>query len=93
MWAIATLRTRFGDAIEVVDHWDADLLAVGISRRGEPEPLVYVSAVRDQEGRFDLALELPPQLGSETPYKDSSWRRDLGLPEVIDVVALHLGLR
>ena len=90
--ALASLRSRFGDAIEVVDHWDADLRAVGISRRGEATRLVYVSVVPDREGRFDLALELPPQQSSGLPFEDGGWRRGLVLSEVADVVALHLGL-
>jgi hypothetical protein len=92
MAVIATLRSQFGDAIDVVDHWDTDLLAVGITRRGEPEPLVYVSAILDQERIFDLALELPPQPGSELPYEDGGWRLGLALAEVADVVGVHLGL-
>ena len=90
--ALASLRGRFGDAIEVVDHWDADLRAVGISRRGEETRLVYMSVVPDQEGHFDLALEVPPQPSSGVPFEDGGWRRGLVLSEVADVVALHLGL-
>jgi hypothetical protein len=90
--ALASLRGRFGDAIEVVDHWEGDLLAVGISRRGEATPLVYVSVVPDQDGRFDLALELPPKPSSGMPYEDGGWRCGLILSEVAEVVASHLGL-
>lgn len=90
--AVASLRGRFGDAIEIVDHWDADLRAVGISRRGEATPLVYLSVLPGGEERFDLALELPPQPSSVLPFEDGGWHRGLVLSEVADVVASHLGL-
>ena len=90
--AVASLHRRFGDAIEVVDHWDADLLAVGVSRRGEGTRLVYVSVVPDQYGRFDVALELPQRPSSSLPFEDGGWRRGLVLSEVADVVALQFGL-
>jgi hypothetical protein len=90
--ARASLRGLFGAAIEVVDHWDADRRAVGISRRDEPGRLVYLSVVPEQEGRFDLALALPPQPNSGLPFQDVGWRRGLVLSEVADVVASHLGL-
>jgi hypothetical protein len=92
MVAIANLRSRFGDAIDVVDHWHTNPLAVGTWQRGKPEPSVYVTAVPDHDGRFDLALELPPQPRSELPYEDGGWCRGLGLAEMVDAVALHLGL-
>jgi len=88
--ALASLRGRFGDAIELVDHWDGDLLAIGISRRGEATRLVYVSVLPDREGRFDVALELPPKEGSDLPYEDGGWHHGLDLSEVFDVVASHL---
>ena len=87
--ALAGLRDRFGDAIEVADHWDADLRAVGISRRGEWTRRVYVSLARDQEGRLDVALELPPKVSSGLPFEESGWHHGLILSEVADVVALH----
>jgi hypothetical protein len=90
--ALAGLRGRFGDAIDVVDHWDADLRAIGISRRGGGARLVYLSLVPDQEGRFDVALELPPASPFTLPFEDGGWRRGLVLSEVAEVVALHLGL-
>ena len=58
--ALKSLRDRFGDAIDVVDHWDADLRAVGISRQGTGGRLVYLSLVPGQQRLFDVALELPP---------------------------------
>lgn len=42
---------------EVVDHWEADLHAVGIARRGQPEVLVYVSTYGLPPGRFSCECE------------------------------------
>lgn len=90
--AVARICDRFGASVELVDYWDADLLALGISRRDEPKRLVYVSMLPDQDGRFDVSLELPPRAGSERPYEDAGWHYDLTLGEVFELVASHLGL-
>jgi hypothetical protein len=90
--ALAALRERFGDAIEIVDHWDADLLAAGIARRGQRTRLVYVAVLPEQDGLYDVALEVPPGSESALPFEEAGWRRGLVLSEVADVVASHLGL-
>jgi hypothetical protein len=90
--AVADLLDRFGDAVELVDHWDADLLAIGISRRGERTRLVYVSMLPDQEARFGVALEISPRVGADLPYEDGGWHRGLTLSEVTGVATAHLGL-
>jgi hypothetical protein len=90
--AVAGLRGRFGDAIDLVDYWEADLRAIGISRRGERTRLVYLSLASEQEGRFDVALELPPRSSSGLPFENGGWHHGLVLSEVADVVAVHLGL-
>src|SRR5204863_3101760 len=67
--ALAALRDRFGDSIEIVDHWDADLLAVGVARRGHRARLVYIAVLPKHDGHFDVALEVPAGSKPERPYE------------------------
>lgn len=43
----------------VVDHWDADLCAVGIAHRDDPRRLVYVSTWNRPTGRCYFDCETP----------------------------------
>jgi hypothetical protein len=45
--------------------------------------------VPDQEGRFDVALELPPTSNSGLPFEAGGWHYGLVLSEVADVVWLR----
>lgn len=51
----------------VVDHWDADLLAIGIAAATNPELLVYISTHRQPEGHFSFECEVPS--GSAGMYR------------------------
>ena len=88
------LRSRFGaDALLVVDHWEADRCAIGLSRPDEPERLVYVCTFGKPPGRYDVSLELPPARGDDFPYTPAGDRSDLDFGELATVVGEHLGLR
>ncbi len=54
---VARLFVRFPEKIEVVDHWDSDLCAIGVRLKGRPAPLVYVSTWKKETGRFSVVLE------------------------------------
>lgn len=43
----------------VVDHWEADLCAVGIAHRDDPRRLVYVSTWNKPAGRYYIECETP----------------------------------
>ena len=90
--AVDVLRRRFGDTMVLVDHWEADLTAVGIARRGAEQRLAYVSVKTGSAGaRFYVALENPPELGSDLPYASAGDHDDLSLADAADIVAEHLG--
>jgi hypothetical protein len=75
---------------EVVDHWDSDLHAIGIARRGEPGVLVFVSTRRQLPGRFFCSLELPPPPGDDAPYRPAGDRDGVEFPDVLRLVREHL---
>ena len=61
IWAlIAQLAALFGgDSFQLVDHWDADLFAVGIASVKDERRLVYVSTFKKAPGLFAYDCEDP----------------------------------
>ncbi|WP_143195358.1 hypothetical protein [Archangium sp. Cb G35] len=43
----------------IEDHWNADLMAVGIAHPSDRRRLVYVSTFGKENGRYDYACEVP----------------------------------
>ena len=91
--AVDALRRRFGDAMVVVDHWEGDLTAVGIARKGAELRLAYISVKAGSEGpTFYVSLENPPERGSDMPYASAGDHDELSFADAADIVAEHLGL-
>jgi hypothetical protein len=91
--AVSAIRRRIGDTMVVVDHWESDLMAVGIAREGSEQRLAYISVRPSPNGsRYYVALENPPRLGSATPDENAGERGDLSLAEAAEVIAGHLGV-
>jgi hypothetical protein len=44
---------------QIVDHWDADLCAIGVAARNDPRRLVYVSTHDQAEGTYAFECEAP----------------------------------
>ncbi len=76
----------------VVDHWDADLHAIGIARPSEPGVLVYVSTWRQPPGKFFCSLELPPPPGDDAPYRPAGDSGGVEFPEVLRLIREQLDL-
>jgi hypothetical protein len=90
---LAQLQRHLGaDTFEVLDHWDADLFAVGIARAETPQRLVYILTYGLPEGRYTVELELPPEPGSDDEYESSGWHENLAFGELAAIAAKHLGL-
>ena len=94
---VQSLRERFGEtAFDVVDQWDGDLLAIGLSRPGAPRFLAYVLRLRQSPVRFYVELEAPPPAsgpGSELPYSVAGTFEALTTDDAIEVIVEYLGLR
>src|SRR3954465_13211172 len=66
---ISALSAHFGaGAFDVVDHWEADLHAVGIARHDDHRVLAYVSTTAAPDDTYFVELELPTETGDEFPY-------------------------
>lgn len=44
---------------QIVDHWDADACAVGVSSQNEPRRLVYISTYDQEDGAYAFECEAP----------------------------------
>jgi len=91
--ALAALRARFGDELTVVDHWEGDLMAIGVARADALDCLVYLSTAQRAPGRYYVDLELPAPSGSDLPYQQGERFADVDFDKLVDIVSRHLGLR
>jgi hypothetical protein len=88
---LAQLRASLGeDAFDVVDHWEADLTAVGIANPRNHSVLVYLSNFNRDQGHYDVELELPPTAKEDEPYRIAGNHWNVGFNEVIAIVREHL---
>jgi hypothetical protein len=87
-----SLRERFGDALTIVDHWDADLVAVGVAALASPSPLVYFSTWKCEPGRYYVDLEWPARPNSDQPYEQGEKFDDVDFETLVSIVSRHLNL-
>lgn len=71
-----------------VDHWDADLHAIGVARTGDPTRLVYVSTWGQEEGQYAFDCEAP----DESPTKFKVVRREeaASFDTLLSAISTHL---
>ena len=87
---VAQLGARLGDgAFVVVDHWEADRCAIGLSAPGDPGRLVYIRTLGKPPGRYDVSLELPAAPGADLPYHPAGDLSDLDFETLASVVGRH----
>jgi len=73
----------------ILDHWEADLCAIGISNSPSGDRIVYVSTFDQKAGRYNCECEkrnMQSSLGYETVYEG----RNLTFDELVAVLARHL---
>jgi hypothetical protein len=82
---IAHLATIFGgEEFQLVDHWDADLCAIGIGSVQDARRLVYISTYRKPEGAVAYECDQADVTLLKNEHAD--------LAELVRVVADHLGI-
>jgi hypothetical protein len=91
----ADLGTGF---FELADHWE-DLMAIGFARPGDPDVLVYVAVLIDDEGdvldtpnRFFYECESPSDT-DELGYDVAASAERVPYDEVLKAVSRHLAAR
>jgi hypothetical protein len=74
----------------LVDHWEADLCAVGIARGIEPRRLVYVSTYDKAPESYDYQCEVPDG-AQATGYRTVACGEDVSFTELVAALERHLG--
>lgn len=73
----------------VVDHWEADLCAIGVASLRNTRRLVYVSTFGTEDGRFDYQCEVASG-ASVDEYRITRSGNNVSLRELIEVMEEHL---
>lgn len=73
---------------DITDHWEADTQAIGISKKGNENVLVYIN-VDDCKPIYYVALELPSKTNEYEPAGEYS---NLKYDQLLTVIQSHLGL-
>jgi hypothetical protein len=90
--ALKALKARFGETLQVDDRWEGDLMAVGVSRHGHPDRLVYFCTFQRGTGRYYVDLEAPAPPGSQLPYEQGETFEDVDFETLASIVSRHLGV-
>jgi hypothetical protein len=84
------LRDDLGSAsFDVVDHWDADLCAIGLGLPANHQVLVYVSTFGSESGRYDYELESPPTSEGEV-YSAAGRGEGCTYEELLGIIKSHM---
>ena len=84
------LRSDLGDdAFDVVDHWDADLCAVGVARPSDHRFLVYISTFPPENGVLAYECERPSS-DPDLPYDSDGIVNEASYDDVAAAVTRHL---
>ena len=89
---LTALQARLGDSLIPIDHWEADLMAVGVARSDSPGRVVYFSTYGHRPNRYYVDLEFPAPAGSELPYTQGEQFDDVDFDALLAIVARHLSL-
>lgn len=94
---VERLWTDLGvESFRVVDHWPADLCAIGLASIGNPRQLAYISTYHAPSGaRFQgyfLELETPGDTDEISDYKVAATHEGLGYRQLRELLVGHLGI-
>ncbi len=75
---------------QIVDHWEADLHAIGVAAKRDASRLVYVSTFAQVPGRFDFQCET--QAGSnDDGYASGATGEGVDYDVLLKAMTDHLG--
>ena len=88
---VEKLRNELGaTAFDIVDHWEADLCAVGLARPDNHAVLVYISTCSLPEKGYFASLELPSVEEDFFSYQAAGEFDDLDFEALVSIVKRHL---
>lgn len=74
---------------QIIDHWDADLFAIGIGRADKPGRLVYVSTYQQPPGHYAFECEEPHR---EHKFEAGYRANAVTFDQLVDVIRRHLSI-
>lgn len=87
---IAKLQNELGsNFFDIVDHWEADLGAIGIAHPGNHAILVYISTCSLPDKGYYASLELP-SVEEDFPYQAVGESDDLDFEALASIIKRHL---
>lgn len=73
----------------VVDHWEADCMAIGIATPADPRRLVYVSMYDEEPNRYYYECEIPAG-SAPNEYVTAERGQSVDFEELERVIHRHL---
>ena len=74
----------------LVDHWDADLCAIGIAKKDDNAQLVYISTYNKPYREFYYELEFSSKIKADT--SNLQLEGDVKYNELIKIIKSHLSV-
>ncbi len=91
---LSRLGSELGsDKYKLVDHWEADLCAIGIASIQDLRRLVYVCTYGQPAECFYFECEIADQDGGGSDYKVEKTGEGVEFLELLLVIKKHLGLK
>lgn len=88
---LAELRVSLGDhAFDIVDHWEADLQAIGIASPRNHGVLAYLSIHDCDTAHCNVELELPAATGQDDAYLLAGNHWNVELNDIVKIIREHL---
>lgn len=86
---LGRLRTDLGDdAFDIVDHWESDIVAIGLACPSDHRVLAYISTIDQPPDSYSYELELPPTNGDEL-YSVAGESNGCKYSELLDALCSH----
>jgi hypothetical protein len=79
-------------AVDVVDHWEANMHGVGVAQTMDHSVLAYIDTFGKTKGTYYVELEVPPSVGSGQPFKSAGVYDTVNFEELRCLVGQHLRL-
>jgi hypothetical protein len=89
---VSWLEESLSQKLLAIDHWDADMYAIGIARADHPNELVYVSTWNRPPDRYLVEIESAPSAGVDLPYTTVARHDDVDRDDLLRIVREHLSL-
>jgi len=74
---------------EIRDHWDGDMAAIGIVKKGHGDRLAYIRVPNEKADRYDYELETNSSY--DTDYTVAGRGTNVDFKTLFSIIKSHLG--